>query len=173
MPAPDERGCLGRAYETAHFRGNPMTFYPSLILTCITGLGGIFQVSINILRIIFFWLQMFMLQSYPPLSGQKCVTFKEKHTHKHTCTYSYNMCNEQNWFLYLAPATTGAWGQNVFTPVLNHSPPLPSQPVPVDSLPIYPDVTKHCSVTHRFPSHNSLWVFTFRCYYHPLISIDN
>lgn len=35
----------------------------------------------------------------------------------------------------------------VFTPVKNHRPSLPSQMVPVDFLPICPDVTKHHSVT--------------------------
>lgn len=149
-PAPEERVCLGKVCKTPHFWVNPITFYLSLILTCIAELGGGLQIGINIARIILFWLWMFILQSWLAWPGQKCVTFKGNHayTHKHACTYIHTyMCNAQNWSLYLVPNTTDAWGQGVFTLVQNHRLSLPSQVVPVDFLPIYPDVTKHCSVT--------------------------
>lgn len=91
---------MGKVRKTPRFwlKSNPLAFYlvgaePELGMYCR---AGIFQTDRNTARITLFWLQMFMLQSRFPLCGQKCVTFKEKHTQTergHVHTY---MCNAQN-----------------------------------------------------------------------------
>lgn len=89
---------MGKVRKTPHFwlKSNTLAFYlvgeePELGMYCR---AGIFQADINTARIILFCLQMFMLQSCSPLCGQKCVTFKEKHTqteraHRRTYIHTY------------------------------------------------------------------------------------